>query len=169
MKVCPRCKKVYSDDTLNFCLDDGELLMMQQPSPGGYMEPPTQVLDQARVTDPISWAQPPTGQSPAQWNAAGPMAQQQFGGFAVARRPDQTLATVSMVLGIISIAVSCCYGGIWLGIPAAITGFIALQKTNSNSDKYGGRGLATAGLVLGGISFLIKLLIIIGVNAGNIR
>jgi len=170
MKVCPRCKKVYSDDTLNFCLDDGELLMIQQPSPGGYIEePPTRVLDQARVTDPISWAQPPTVQAPGQWTAPGPMVQQQFGGFAVARRPDQTLATVAMVLGIISIAVSCCYGGIWLGIPAAITGFIALQKTNSNNEKYGGRGLATAGIVLGGISFLITLLIVIGAIAGSIR
>ena len=26
MKYCPQCKKVYADDSLNFCLDDGQLL-----------------------------------------------------------------------------------------------------------------------------------------------
>jgi hypothetical protein len=170
MKVCLRCKKTYSDDTLNFCLDDGELLTMMQPSPGGYIEePPTMVLDGARVTDPINWAQPRSAQPPAQWAPPGPIAQQQYGAFAMARRPDQTLATVSMILGIISLVVACCYGGIWLGIPAAVIGFIAFSKTNNDSDKYGGRNLAIAGIVLGGISFLISLLIIVGAIASNIR
>jgi len=170
MKVCPRCKKTYGDDTLNFCLDDGELLTMLQPSPGGYAEePPTMVLDQARVTDPISWGQQPTAPPPVRWTAPGPIAQQQFGGFAAVRRADQTLATVSMILGIISLAVSCCYGGIWLGIPAAILGFLALNKASSDSEKYGGKGLALAGVVMGGVSFLITLLIIIGAIASNIR
>src|SRR5687768_10887486 len=26
MKRCPNCRKVYSDETLNFCLDDGAVL-----------------------------------------------------------------------------------------------------------------------------------------------
>ena len=169
MKRCPRCDKTYSDDTLNFCLDDGELLMMQQPDPGSYVEePPTMVLDAARVTDPISWAQPPTGQPPAKWAAPPPVAQQ-FGGFPAVKRPEKTLATVSMILGIISLAVSCCYGGIWLGIPAAIVGLIAFQKANNDSENYGGRGLALAGMIMGGISFLITFLIIIGAIVGNIR
>jgi hypothetical protein len=56
-----------------------------------------------------------------------------------------------------------------LGLPAAITGIIAFSKANSDSEKYGGRNLALAGIVLGGISFLITLLIIIGVIAGNVR
>jgi len=170
MKRCLRCNKTYNDDTLNFCLDDGELLVMEQPVPGGFREePPTMVLDAARVTDPISWAQPrPPAQPPAQWNAA-PLAQQQFGGLPAARRPETTLATVGMILGIISLAVSCCYGGIWLGIPAAIVSFIALQKANNQSDNYGGKGMALAGLIMGGVSFLITLLVIIGVIAGNIR
>jgi hypothetical protein len=170
MKRCPRCNKTYSDDTLNFCLDDGELLTIQQPDPGGYIEePPTMVLDAARVTDPISWPQQPTGLPPAKWASPAPVAQQQFGGLRAVRRPEQTLATVSMILGIISLAVSCCYGGIWLGIPAAIVGFIAFQKANTDSERYGGKGLAIAGIIMGGISFLITLLIIVGVIASSIR
>jgi len=143
---------------------------MMQPSPGGFIEePPTMVLDGARVTDPISWQQQQTAQPPAQWQHPSMQPQAQFGGLAVARRPDQTLATVAMILGIISIAVACCYGGIWLGIPAVVVSFIALQKANSDSQKYGGKGMAIAGLVLGGVSFLITLLIIIGAIAGNLR
>ncbi|MFL6375028.1 MAG: DUF4190 domain-containing protein [Pyrinomonadaceae bacterium] len=169
MKQCPRCNKIYSDETLNFCLDDGELLTMQQPTPGGYREePPTMVLDGARVTDPISWGQPPA-QPPAQWQQQSPTPQQQFGGYGVTTRPDQTLATVAMILGIISLAVSCCYGGLWLGIPAAITGFIALRNVNTNGEKYGGRNMAIGGIIMGGISFLITMLIIIAAIAGNIR
>ncbi len=169
MKRCPRCNQTYTDDTLNFCLNDGELLTMEQPSPGGYIEePPTMVIDGARVTDPISWQQPPPAAPPAQWQPR-PVAAQQFGGYAVASRPDQTLATVAMILGIVSLAVSCCYGGIWLGIPALIVGFLALRNINNDSTKYGGRGLALAGLIMGGISFLITLLIIIAAIAGNIR
>ena len=26
MKICPRCQKTYTDDNLNFCLDDGVVL-----------------------------------------------------------------------------------------------------------------------------------------------
>src|SRR5437763_6978855 len=27
MKQCPKCSRVYADDSLNFCLDDGEWLL----------------------------------------------------------------------------------------------------------------------------------------------
>jgi TolB-like protein/Tfp pilus assembly protein PilF len=39
MKKCPRCSKSYADDTLNFCLDDGSLLI-DQPTD----EPATAIL-----------------------------------------------------------------------------------------------------------------------------
>ncbi|MFV0389985.1 MAG: hypothetical protein ACK5NT_14680 [Pyrinomonadaceae bacterium] len=33
MKICPKCKKEYADDSLNFCLDDGSLLSVYEASP----------------------------------------------------------------------------------------------------------------------------------------
>ena len=56
MKICPTCRKTYTDDGLNFCLEDGSVLtlsqgeaaptvMMQQPPPTnpgpGIVVPPT--------------------------------------------------------------------------------------------------------------------------------
>lgn len=41
MKECPRCSRTYSDDSLNFCLDDGEWLLAPGSSSSEF---PTQVL-----------------------------------------------------------------------------------------------------------------------------
>jgi hypothetical protein len=32
MKRCPKCSRVYADETLNFCLDDSEWLALLEPS-----------------------------------------------------------------------------------------------------------------------------------------
>ena len=40
MKRCPECRRSYTDETLNFCLDDGAALL---DGPGS-LEPPTSVL-----------------------------------------------------------------------------------------------------------------------------
>jgi hypothetical protein len=162
MKSCPRCNKAYSDDTLNFCLDDGELLTMQQPSPGGYMEPPTMVLDGARVTDPISNWQQPTGQPPAQWNAPGPMAQQPFASYPMTVAPNQTLALVSTCLGAASVTIGwCCYIGVLLAPAAIITGIIAKSNIKKDPQRYSGNGLALAGIIMGSLYFVGLILIIV--------
>jgi TolB-like protein len=41
MKKCPQCSRIYDDETLNFCLDDGEWLQ-EQPADE---EPPTAVFE----------------------------------------------------------------------------------------------------------------------------
>lgn len=43
MKICPKCSKTYSDETLNFCLDDGSVLH-QAPANSASDEPPPTVL-----------------------------------------------------------------------------------------------------------------------------
>jgi hypothetical protein len=42
MKQCPKCNQTYTDDTLNFCLEDGEWLIGDQRSD----DPPTAVLSE---------------------------------------------------------------------------------------------------------------------------
>jgi hypothetical protein len=63
---------------------------------------------------------------------------------------DASLATVSMVLGVISLAGP----GLLFGIPAIITSSIALKK------KLPGRGLSITGLVTGIVSTVLSLLFI---------
>lgn len=161
MKQCPRCQQTYSDDNLNFCLEDGELLtaFLQEPPLSRFADdsPPTMILDQSRVTNPASWPASPPSSPPAQWQPQG-VQNQPFGQSYVAAK-DQTLPTISLILGILSILLICCYGGIWLGLPAAVLGFLGMRNADSDNSRYGGRGLAIGGMVLGVISFMISVII----------
>ena len=47
MKRCPHCRRTYSDDSLTFCLDDGNILL-DGPGTG---ESPTQIILGAETTD----------------------------------------------------------------------------------------------------------------------
>jgi hypothetical protein len=178
MKRCPRCSQTYTDNELNFCLNDGELLTSFSTDPpptifGGSNptaseEPATVFMDKTRATNPTNW---PAGGPVAPWQQQQtPILNQPFS-FGFPRGADQTLATISLVLGIISLVAVCCYGGIWLGIPAAGVGFVALRNINSNPTQYGGRGLAIAGIVMGIITAIFTtihiIIIIIAMVAGQ--
>lgn len=162
MKQCPRCQQTYSDESLNFCLEDGELLtpFSQEPPLGRYSDdtPPTIMLDRARVTNPADWPRSQPASVPAQWQSPN-LQNQPFGGTGFVAKRDQTLPTISLVLGILSVVLICCYGGIWLGLPAAVIGFLGMRNADSDNMRYGGRGLAIGGMVLGVISLLASLVI----------
>jgi hypothetical protein len=59
-------------------------------------------------------------------------------------RQQNGLAVTSLVLGICSLFCACL-----TGIAAVITGHIALNRANRDPLRYGGKGLAIAGLCLG--------------------
>jgi hypothetical protein len=71
---------------------------------------------------------------------------------------NQTLAIVSLVLGILSLL--CCA---WFlpGIAAVVLGFMAKNKAENNPDQYGGRGLALGGIITGGISVILGIIVVI--------
>ncbi len=167
MKHCPRCQKTYEDPALNFCLDDGELLMALAPGRYADDSPPTVILDQARVTNPANWPQSPPAQPPARWQNPQPAYQNQPFGQTYVAAKDQTLPTIALILGICSLLLICCYGGIWLGLPAAVVGFLGMRNADGNATRYGGRSLAIGGMVLGTISFLISLVIAIAAILAN--
>ena len=162
MKRCLKCGQTYLDETLNYCLNDGEMLVRDtgyEPPPTQFADdtPPTLVMNQPRVTNPIDWGH----SSLVQQQYGGTQAQnEQYGAPGFAPK-DQTLPTVSLALGIISIFLVCCAGGIWLGLAAAIVGFIALKNTDNNPAKYGGRGMAIAGMVIGIVTFLASMFFLI--------
>lgn len=70
---------------------------------------------------------------------------------------NQTLAIVSLALGVLSIL--CC--GILTGIPAVITGFMAKSKAEQNPSEFGGRGLALGGIITGAIGIVLGIIGII--------
>lgn len=163
MKQCPRCKQTYSDPSLNFCLEDGELLIAfsQEPPLGRYADetPPTILLDQSRVTNPTNWPQQPTGQPPVKWQPSA-VQQPQFGAYAMS--PNQSLAVVSLILGISSLTVGwCCSLALLLAPAALITGVMAKNRADKEPQLYGGRGMAIGGIVMGAISLAAYVLFII--------
>ena len=68
---------------------------------------------------------------------------------------NQTLPIVSLVFGIISL---CCYISPVTGLVALITGFKGMKNAKNDPAHYGGRGLAIAGMALGGLFFLLGLI-----------
>ena len=148
MKQCPRCNQTYTDDDLNFCLNDGELLAAFNDAP------PTVFMDPPRVTGQASWQSAPP---PASWQGSQNVQNTPFGVPAFAQSRDQTLPTIALVLGILSVLMICCYGGIWLGLPAAVVGFLGMRNADSDPTRYTGRGMAIGGMVLGIVSFLAFL------------
>lgn len=76
---------------------------------------------------------------------------------------NKTLAIISLVTGILSLI--CCS---WFipGIAAIVMGFIARGKANSDPQNYGGAGLALGGIITGGISVVLGVIVIILYLAG---
>jgi hypothetical protein len=165
MKVCPKCNQTYTDDGLNFCLADGELLMdPSTESPTQIFNdpsPPTIFMDSPRRTNPnhSAWEAAPPPQPMAQWQNQQMNQPYRAPDFAASR--DQTLPVIALIAGVLSLVLVCCYGGIWLGVPAAILGYMGMTKADSDPDRFTGRGMAIAGLALGSISFLLSMIFVI--------
>lgn len=133
-----------------------------QPKPS-FQEPPAQFgqpqFDQMNQgfgsNQPLQqneWTPPP---SPEQgWQDQGLGANTPFQPPVAAGGQNQVLPIVSLVFGIISV---CCYVSPLTGLVALITGFLGMKNANNDPNQYGGKGLAIAGMITGGIFFLVGL------------
>lgn len=160
MKICTVCNRTYSDESLNFCLDDGGALTKY-----GDNAPPTIMMDAPRTTDQSNWQNMGTG-SPwsDQANQQQNMQQAQAAFPSATKSNDQTLPIISLVLGVLSLLLFCCYAGIPLGAGAVIVGYLGMSNANKDPMRYTGRGMAIGGMVLGAIGFLISIgLLLLGV------
>lgn len=168
MKQCLKCNQTYDDETLNFCLNDGEMLVQSYENSRAYSDPPpTVIMNDPRATNPTNWQQPaaPIGK----WQAPVNMQNSAFGVPSFMASRDKTLPTIAMIVGILSLIMICCYGGFWLGLPAAIIGYLGMRNADSDPSRYDGRGLAIAGMVMGVVSFLGSIGMIILVIIGNLK
>ncbi len=122
----------------------------QPPSPFGQAEPFNQPMQQAE------WTPPPAPVS--EWQNQNLGANQSFQPSGASVGQNQTLAIVSLVCGVLSII--CCFSFV-TGPAGLITGFMAKNKADQDPAQFGGRGLALAGMITGGIGTLIGILVII--------
>jgi hypothetical protein len=122
MKICPRCQKTYSDEGLNFCLDDGAVLT--QSAVVDQSLPATVFLNQTPPTNPN---QPFGSQSgaPSGWNNPNQFSMQP---------PKKSRAWI-WVLGILGGLMVLCGGG--------FAGFVywasKLENTNRNISRSANR------------------------------
>lgn len=117
-----------------------------QPMADIPFEPPAPVAAQ-------EWSPPPA--PVAQWQ------DQQIGSNTPFAPPvvgadgaNKTLPIVSLVLGILSI---CCYVAPITGAVALITGWLGMKNIKNDPNTYGGKGLAMAGMIVGGIFFVLGI------------
>lgn len=79
-----------------------------------------------------------------------------------------------MVLGIVSITVGwCCSFGILTSPVALVMGIVALVQIKNEPMKYGGKGFAIGGIIMGALYFAVFIVIIllygIGILMGGLN
>lgn len=76
------------------------------------------------------------------------------------------MAVASMVLGIVALCIFSV--GLLTGPIALVLGFLAINGINREPDRFKGKGMAIAGVVLGSIVVVLWLIIIIMIATGAI-
>jgi hypothetical protein len=81
--------------------------------------------------------------------------------------PQNTFGLISLILGIASIPLACCFGsGILFGIVAAVLGYMGKQKAAQGLATNGGQ--ANAGFICGIIGAGIGILWFVAVTVLNV-
>lgn len=129
MKVCPTCQKTYTDENLNFCLEDGTTLKPISAAP----PPPadTVLVNQTRMTPPGQSTSGPSGGPTSPGGGAGAS-----GGWGSAPQQPYSMQppaaksskTWVWVVGILAVVVLVCGGG--------LVGFFAWVASLDNNKNY---------------------------------
>ncbi len=159
MKICSVCNQTYSDENLNFCLNDGGTL-----TPLKDDAPPTIFMDRGRTTQP-NWGEyetaAPWQNQPLQPHQSA-IPNQPFYPAQALYQQNQTLAIVSLSLGIASVTIGwCCSLGLLLAPGALITGFIALSQIKKDPQLHTGKGFAIGGIVTAAVYLVAFILLMI--------
>ena len=173
MKYCPQCKRQFSEAWLSFCSDDGTPLA-QELTPAAdpnwdprIREPKVQTPDE----QPTQWLprEPPVAggwiapderppMNPGIWQQPTPPAT--YPVYPHKTNPNQGLALASMLTGIAGVLLASCFGPV-PGIVALVLGLVALSQIKKSPEKYGGKGMAIAGIVIGSLTIVFYVLLII--------
>jgi hypothetical protein len=90
MKICPRCQKTYTDDNLNFCLEDGSVLSVHT---AGAPMADTMLMNEPRPTQPQPQAQQPPG-----WNVAPQQPPPQYPGQPPKKKSSKAWIWIVLIL-----------------------------------------------------------------------
>ena len=135
----------------------------QPPYQDPYAQPP--VSGSPYPTSGGAYQQPTSGgaypTSPAYPGYQQPGYQQPgYPGYGAPASGNNTLAIVSMILGIVSIPLACCfYIGILPGIAGIVLGVLGQRKAAEMNGS--GKGMALAGIITGAVGAALGLLLIV--------
>lgn len=166
MKRCPRCNQEFTDEWLTFCTQDGTSLVDVPVSPN---DPPPTLFQPPRMPPSVSPTEQPTLDMPGRFVPPPapyvPPAPVHSGWappppppYPVA--PQTGMAVTSMILGIFSVTLGfCCYFGVLTAPVALALGIASLVQIKNNPKRYGGRGMAISGIIMGAGYFVLLVLI----------
>lgn len=165
MKRCPQCNQTFEEEWLAFCTQDGTTLV-DDIFPD---EPPTTVM--APAPNPVVLNVPPAELPPSspewrpparavnEWRPPPPP--------AYAQPQSKSLATASMILGLLSVTIGwLCFGPV-LAIAAIVLGAVALSQIRKSPERVGGRPMAWIGLITGSLAVFVIMLFYLVVIAAN--
>ena len=66
-----------------------------------------------------------------------------------------------MIVGLAGILLSWCFGPV-PGVIALVLGLVALSQIKKSPEKYGGKGMAITGVVIGALTIAFYILLVIG-------
>lgn len=110
--------------------------------------------------EPRDAPQPPVPPAPAQYPPHPQIVIMQS-----PQRPTSTLATLSLVMGVLGFVTACCSFGVPSAAAVAL-GLFAIRETKDGQK--GGHGAAIAGIVLGGLIVLPAIGLSIAAVFGNL-
>ena len=164
MKRCPTCNQTFDEEWLSFCTIDGTALvesgpLRAEPPPTiRASAPPTSPTGQPTFNYPGSYNQQPVQPAPPpplapSWQPPPPP--------RYATVPQQGLSVAALILGIFTVTFGWCYVGVVTSPIAIILGIISLVQIKNSPEKYGGKPMAIAGVVMGAVYFLIVAVFIL--------
>jgi len=170
MKYCPQCHRQFNEVWLSFCSDDGTPLV-QDLTPAAdpnwdprIREPKVQTPDEQATQwlprePPVAggWIAPDERppMNPGVWQPPAPPAM-----YPRKIAPNQGIALASMITGIAGVLLASCFGPV-PGIAALVLGLVALSQIKKSPEKYSGKGMAIAGIVIGSLTIVFYILLII--------
>ena len=129
MKICPRCQKTYSDESLNFCLEDGTLLNEARGNDNSL--PETVMINQPIPTTENQSFGNQTVDQRNNWTAPNQYSMQ----------PKRKSKTWLWVVGIFGVLLLLCGGG-FVGMFAWVAS-LDPNSFNSNSNSFFSNNIKT--------------------------
>jgi hypothetical protein len=159
MKYCPECNRQYSEAWLTFCTQDGSLLREDLTPPADpnwdpriretKYDDPSEHETQWLPRDPApgsGWMSPDqSGPVERPWQPPPPPYQPQ------SKPSPPPMAIASFIVGILAVMMGLACWMPVAGVVAVALGIIALSQMKSAPHPTG-RGLAIAGIIMGGVN-----------------